>query len=429
MARLCGASSVGADDAEKKALLEVAEATKTAPDAAAAELARKLEAEAARRAYACRVVLLGLLALFGVMFTMKAVTESPDQRRTFSSACMHALGGGVVGPRGSLLHFDPRCTQELKEYFDQAYFSEVRRVADQAVAHFKQQVARQRAAEAAEGRDPPPSRGTVVFDIDETALSNMDGFFGPSAWQRLLSGVGLAAGTGEVCARPHLEFNDLTPQLLQLRAATALAGREPGLPDGDLAEEGPSGGYLPGAAGLATMTVLERRPLCSAPPLRATLDLYNWLYDNNYTVVFLTGRSEDARADTAANLLDAGYGSRCGDTPDPAASASAATAPVRVDRSALSSRRALGDDSSSSASGSGSAPAPPPASKRCYAELLMRVVGDDRLASVFKAEARRGLIAAGHDLVGNIGDQFSDLVGEASAPASFKLPNPVYTLL
>ncbi|EFJ45895.1 hypothetical protein VOLCADRAFT_47893, partial [Volvox carteri f. nagariensis] len=88
--------------------------------------------------------------------------------------------------------------------------------------------------------------------------------------------------------------------------------------------------------------------------------------------VFLTGRSEDARSETEANLADAGYGKL-----------------------------------------------------RCYTELLMRPVGDEGLASVVKSAARARLVAAGHVLVGNIGDQFSDLVGEAAAVANFKLPNPV----
>ncbi len=39
---------------------------------------------------------------------------APEEEKAFSSSCMHALGGGVVGPRGSLLHYDPRCTSELK---------------------------------------------------------------------------------------------------------------------------------------------------------------------------------------------------------------------------------------------------------------------------------------------------------------------------
>lgn len=71
-----------------------------------------------------------------------------------------------------------------------------------------------------------------------------------------------------------------------------------------------------------------------------------------------------------------------------------------------------------------SPPAAPPA--RCYSTLIMRAVGDVRLASVFKAEARARLLEEGGDvLVGNIGDQFSDLVGQAAAAANFKLPNPV----
>jgi hypothetical protein len=171
------------------------------------------DALSARRALACRVVAAGFGLLFIVLFCFKAVTESADQRRSFSSSCMHALGGGPVGPRGSLLHFDPRCTEELKvrptnlrafespflmgdvhlssatlsfclpsafrsaafarvppdlqEYFDHAYYSEVRRVSDQAIAYFKQQVARHQQQETLGGVAPGSSLGTVIFDIGE----------------------------------------------------------------------------------------------------------------------------------------------------------------------------------------------------------------------------------------------------------------------
>jgi hypothetical protein len=36
---------------------------------------------------------------------------------------------------------------------------------------------------------------------------------------------------------------------------------------------------------------------------------------------------------------------------------------------------------------------------------------------------------AGYTLLGNFGDQWSDLVGEFNAQANFKLPNPMYYLL
>lgn len=43
--------------------------------------------------------------------------------------------------------------------------------------------------------------------------------------------------------------------------------------------------------------------------------------------------------------------------------------------------------------------------------------------------ARNQLQEAGYKLLGNIGDQFSDLAGEHSAQYSFKLPNVWYFIL
>ncbi|GLI68175.1 hypothetical protein VaNZ11_012515 [Volvox africanus] len=425
------------------------------------DLEREREAASlsARRAFACRVVAVGFTILFVMLFCFKVFSESADQRRNFSSSCMHAVGGGNVGPRGNLLHFDPRCTEELKEYFDQAYYAEVRRVSDEAIAYFRQLVARHQQQEATPGN----SRGTVIFDIDETALSNMDGFFGGSSWSRLFG-----RESPNRCVRPHLEYDKLEPLRLKVIGDS-----------GQLAPVQPL-----------------RRPLCYAPPLRATLDLYNYLYDNNITVVFLTGRSEDARSETEANLANAGYGRKCGvgqpmstnsgasivtaavaatrdfapfvstahrrrlrqtqfgadanaggwttnsvNPTDPMTILSLASDKVRAaattastsDGTSTAATTTLATTSSSALSsglpfaGLFSPPSAP--AQRCYTELLMREVGDERLASVFKAEARARLVAEGHVLLGNIGDQFSDLVGQASAMANFKLPNPVYTLL
>ncbi|GLC40787.1 hypothetical protein PLESTB_000022700 [Pleodorina starrii] len=378
----------------------------------------------ARRAFSCRVVAGGFIILFVVLLGLKTFFESPDEKRSFSASCMHALGGGAVGPRGSLLHFNPRCTEELKEYFDQAYYAEVRRVSDEAMAYFRQLVARQDAAGAIAAGS---SRGTVIFDIDETALSNMDGFFGPSSWSRLFGRT-----SPNRCVRPHLEYANLEPLRLQLIGDT----------------------------GRLAPVQTARKPLCYAPPLKATLDLYNYLYDNNFTLVFLTGRSEDARAETEANLADAGYGRKCDSADhvlgvaaashrrqalqsDTAAAVDAAAAAPKGAAATTSTTTAAPSSSSSSLPFVGLFSPPAAPSPRCYAELLMREMGDERLASVFKAEARGRLVSGpggaaasaagggggGHVLVGSIGDQFSDLVGQAAAVANFKLPNPVYTLL
>jgi hypothetical protein len=82
----------------------------------------------------------------------------------------------------------------------------------------------------------------------------------------------------------------------------------------------------------------------------------------------------------------------------------------------------------------------------------MRAPGDTRLASVFKPSARQQLLegtatgmaledndnipdataprtSSNYTLLALLGDQFSDLNGEVSAPYAFKLPNPFYYIL
>lgn len=89
----------------------------------------------------------------------------------------------------------------------------------------------------------------------------MDGFFGDSPWSRLLG-----HGAPDRCVRPHLEYDNLEPLRLQLVSRS-----------GQLVPVQP-----------------QRRPLCNSPPLRATLDLYNFLYDNNFTVVRASWRQFQA---------------------------------------------------------------------------------------------------------------------------------------
>ncbi len=60
----------------------------------------------------CVALLFAALLCCKLVFTGSGLP--PDQEREFSSSCLHAVGGGSVGPRGSLLHFEPRCTDELK---------------------------------------------------------------------------------------------------------------------------------------------------------------------------------------------------------------------------------------------------------------------------------------------------------------------------
>ncbi|XP_031486872.1 acid phosphatase 1 [Nymphaea colorata] len=47
-------------------------------------------------------------------------------------------------------------------------------------------------------------------------------------------------------------------------------------------------------------------------------------------------------------------------------------------------------------------------------------------AIVFKSAARRALVEEGYRIWGNVGDQWSDLVGDCLGERTFKLPNPMY---
>ncbi len=123
------------------------------------------------------------------------------------------------------------------------------------------------------------------------------------------------------------------------------------------------------------------------------------------SVAFVTGRRESDRNSTAANLLSAGYGTRC--------------------------KRSFGGWEPGAAEGlpdkhkdAFGRPQRP-----CYVALHLREMEDDRFASVVKPERRAELEDEGYVIYGNFGDQFSDLDGAASAPHSFKLPNPAYLIL
>lgn len=132
-----------------------------------------------------------------------------------------------------------------------------------------------------------------------------------------------------------------------------------------------------------------------APALQPTLRFYKALCDTGYSVAFITGRKEDGRNSTMRNLEAEGYGKPCRAGPGP-----------------FYGVRAAGS------------------SDCCYAALYLRAPGDTSLASVYKPGARKDLVARGNmSLVALVGDQFSDLNGEASAPYAFKLPNPFYYIL
>jgi predicted secreted acid phosphatase len=111
--------------------------------------------------------------------------------------------------------------------------------------------------------------------------------------------------------------------------------------------------------------------------------LANWASDQGITVFWITGRPEAQRADTVRNLTAVGYKA----APDTA-------------------HLYLKDKVN------------PPAYLSC---------GSTCTTIEYKSGTRAHIESLGYDIVGNFGDQYSDLTG-GSADKSFKLPNPMYYL-
>lgn len=105
--------------------------------------------------------------------------------------------------------------------------------------------------------------------------------------------------------------------------------------------------------------------------LPAILGLYKHLKTSGYQIFFLTGRDESQRNITEENLVLQGYTD--------------------------------------------------------YAGLILRErKAKGKSSVVFKSEKREGLMKNGYRIWGNVGDQWSDIVGTAVGARTFKLPNPMY---
>lgn len=58
---------------------------------------------------------------------------------------------------------------------------------------------------------------------------------------------------------------------------------------------------------------------------------------------------------------------------------------------------------------------------------MFRSSGDrGKLAVIYKSEKRSEMEKDGYRILGNSGDQWSDLLGSSVSVRSFKLPNPMY---
>ncbi|KAL9271341.1 Acid phosphatase 1-like protein [Drosera capensis] len=108
-----------------------------------------------------------------------------------------------------------------------------------------------------------------------------------------------------------------------------------------------------------------------APAIEASLKLYEEVLSLGIKVFLLTGRNEQQRNVTVQNLLDVGF--------------------------------------------------------KNWEKLILRSSDDHgKPATVYKSQKRNELVNDGYRIIGNSGDQWSDLLGYAMSVRSFKLPNPMY---
>ncbi|KAM7504605.1 hypothetical protein LguiB_003509 [Lonicera macranthoides] len=109
----------------------------------------------------------------------------------------------------------------------------------------------------------------------------------------------------------------------------------------------------------------------TAPGIESILKLYEEVLRTGFKVFLLTGRSEKQRRVTVENLTNAGF--------------------------------------------------------HDWDKLILRGVEDHgKLATIYKSDKRNEIANEGFRILGNSGDQWSDLLGSALSIRSFKLPNPMY---
>ncbi|XXG43043.1 hypothetical protein AAC387_Pa01g3168 [Persea americana] len=111
--------------------------------------------------------------------------------------------------------------------------------------------------------------------------------------------------------------------------------------------------------------------MARAPAIESSLKLYKEVLDLGFKVFLLTGRSEGQRAVTVDNLKNAGFEN--------------------------------------------------------WDRLILRGQDDQgKTATIYKSERRREMLKEGYRILGNSGDQWSDILGFSMSNRSFKLPNPMY---
>jgi len=107
------------------------------------------------------------------------------------------------------------------------------------------------------------------------------------------------------------------------------------------------------------------------PPFPSSLKLYKEVLDLGFKAILLTGRSEGHRGVTVDNLNKQGF--------------------------------------------------------HDWDKLILGTAADrKKTATTYKSEKRKQIEAEGYMILGNSGDQWSDLLGSSVSARSFKLPNPMY---
>uniref|UniRef100_J3MB40 Acid phosphatase n=1 Tax=Oryza brachyantha TaxID=4533 RepID=J3MB40_ORYBR len=108
-----------------------------------------------------------------------------------------------------------------------------------------------------------------------------------------------------------------------------------------------------------------------APAIPSSLKLYKEVRDLGFKTFLLTGRSEGHQGVTVDNLKKQGYHE--------------------------------------------------------WDKLILRAPADrKKTATIYKSEKRKEMEEEGYRILGNSGDQWSDLLGYSTSARSFKLPNPMY---
>ncbi|CAN6281105.1 unnamed protein product [Urochloa humidicola] len=108
-----------------------------------------------------------------------------------------------------------------------------------------------------------------------------------------------------------------------------------------------------------------------APAIPSSLKLYKEVRELGFKIFLLTGRSEGHRDITVGNLQNQGF--------------------------------------------------------HDWDKLILRAAADrKKTATTYKSEKRKEMEAEGYRILGNSGDQWSDLLGSSMSARSFKLPNPMY---